>query len=56
MFSRESGEVSNAIIPMLSDYKDVCHTITFDNGGEFSEHQSIAEALEAGMYFAHPCM
>ncbi|EDM6258276.1 IS30 family transposase [Salmonella enterica] len=54
VFSRESGEVSNAIISMLSDYKDVCHTITFDNGGEFSEHQSIAEALEAEMYFAHP--
>lgn len=54
VFSREAGEVSNAIISMLSDYKDVCHTITSDNGGEFSEHQSIAAALEAEMYFAHP--
>lgn len=54
VFSREAGEVSNAIISMLSDYKDVCHTVTFDNGGEFSEHQSVAEALEAEMYFAHP--
>lgn len=41
-FSKEAGEVSNAIISMLSNYKDVCHTITFDNGGEFSELQSIA--------------
>lgn len=39
---------------MLSGYKDVCHTITCDNGGEFSEHQAIAEALEAEMYFAPP--
>jgi IS30 family transposase len=31
----------------LSDYKDVCHTITFDNGLEFSEHKEIAKALEA---------
>ena len=45
---------SNAIISLLSEYKDVCHTITFDNGGEFSEHKAIAKALEADMYFAHP--
>lgn len=54
VFSRKAGEISNAIISMLSDYKYVCHTITFNNGGEFREHQSIAEALEAEMYFAHP--
>ena len=54
VFSKESGEVSSAIISMLSSYKDVCHTITFDNGGEFSEHRAIAEALEAKTYFAHP--
>lgn len=39
---------------MQSDYKDACHTITFDNGREFSEHKVIAEALETEMYFAHP--
>lgn len=54
VFSKDAGEVGSAIISMLSGYKDVCHTITFDNGGEFSEHQAIAEALEAEMYFAHP--
>ncbi len=54
VFSKEAGEVSSAIISMLSSYKDVCHTITFDNGGEFSEHRAIAEALEAETYFAHP--
>lgn len=54
VFSKGAGEVSSAIISMLSGYKDVCHTITFDNGGEFSEHRAIAEALEAETYFAHP--
>ena len=54
VFSKDAMEVSKAIISMLSDYKDACHTITFDNGREFSEHKVIAEALEAEMYFAHP--
>lgn len=54
VFSKEALEVSDAIISLLSEYKDVCHTITFDNGREFSEHQRIATALEADMYFAHP--
>lgn len=54
VFSKEAVEVSSAIISMLSGYKDVCHTIKFDNGGEFSEHRAIAEALEAETYFAHP--
>ena len=54
VFSKDAGEVSRAIISMLSSYKDVCHTITFDNGGEFSEHRAIAKALEAETYFAHP--
>ncbi len=54
VFSKEAGEISEAIISMLSGYKDVCHTITFDNGREFSGHKAIAEALEAETYFAHP--
>ncbi|MBN3344412.1 hypothetical protein H5A44_18520 [Pectobacterium brasiliense] len=47
IFSKGSAEGSYAIIIMLSDYKNVCHTITFDNGWEFSDHKAIAEALEA---------
>ncbi len=52
--SKEASVVSQAIIEMLSDYKTHCFTLTFDNGGEFSEHKKIAEALEADTYFAHP--
>ena len=28
--------------------------LTADNGSEFVEHEEIAEALEAEVYFAHP--
>ena len=54
VFSKDAVEVSKAIISLLSEYQDVCHTITFDNGLEFSEHKAIAEALNADTYFAHP--
>lgn len=38
----------NTIISLLSEYKDVCYTITFDNGGDFiSQHKALVKALEA---------
>lgn len=42
-----------AIINMLH-LKDKVKTITLDNGLEFSGHETIARALEADIYFAHP--
>lgn len=54
VFSKDATEVSNAIISLLLEYKDAVHTITFDNGLEFSEHKAIAQALDAETYFAHP--
>ncbi|MGE0973123.1 IS30 family transposase (plasmid) [Klebsiella sp. WOUb02] len=54
VFSKDSAEVATAIISMLSGYKDVCRTITFDNGGEFTQHKEIAAALETETCFAHP--
>jgi len=35
-------------------HKKKCHTITFDNGKEFAEHELIAAELKADIYFAHP--
>ena len=35
-------------------YKDHVHTITADNGREFANHEEIAEALDAEIYFVHP--
>ncbi|XYX39790.1 IS30 family transposase [Candidatus Erwinia dacicola] len=54
VFSKDSAEVAAAIISLLSGYKDGCHTITFDNGREFTRHKEVADALEAETYFAHP--
>ncbi|XYX40260.1 IS30 family transposase [Candidatus Erwinia dacicola] len=54
VFSKDSAEVAAAIISLLSGYKEGCHTITFDNGREFTRHKEVADALEAETYFAHP--
>lgn len=46
--------VSKAIKRLLKPFKHNCHSITFDNGGEFADHQSIAKALKCDIYFAKP--
>ncbi|NJM44375.1 MAG: IS30 family transposase [Brachymonas sp.] len=52
--NKEATRVGEAIIEMLRPHKQVCHTITFDNGKEFAQHQYVADCLEAKVYFAHP--
>nr|WP_239250713.1 IS30 family transposase [Candidatus Nitrotoga sp. M5] len=39
---------------LLTPYKDKCHSITFDNGKEFAEHEKMAVELKADIYFANP--
>ena len=39
---------------LLRPYKHVCHTITFDNGKEFANHEDMAVELDTSIYFAHP--
>ena len=51
---KEAALVSEALIEMLSPFKELVFTITADNGKEFSEHEKIAAALNAQFYFAHP--
>ena len=46
--------VGSAIKRMLKPYQRLCKTITFDNGGEFAGHESIAKALRCKIYFAKP--
>jgi IS30 family transposase len=46
--------VAAAIIAVLMPYKTLIRTITFDNGLEFSQHESISESLDAKIYFANP--
>ncbi len=52
--SKHAEGVREVITGLLAPYEDKCHTITFDNGKEFAEHEKIAAALKADIYFAHP--
>jgi len=45
-------EVREAVADCLAPYK--VHTLTFDNGREFADHEGIAADLDARVYFAHP--
>jgi IS30 family transposase len=52
--SKSAEDVTRATIALLKPYKKHVHTITADNGREFANHEEIAKALEAKVYFAHP--
>jgi IS30 family transposase len=52
--NKRADIVANALIDMLSPFEDKVHTLTKDNGKEFSQHLKVAKALEAYVYFAHP--
>ncbi len=49
-----SAAVHQAVTRGLPPYKAQVHTITYDNGLEFSEHAGMAKDLEAQICFAHP--
>lgn len=49
---RTKGIVAKKIISLLAGLP--VHTITCDNGKEFTDHEKFAKALEAEVYFAHP--
>jgi transposase, IS30 family len=46
--------VRDAVVDGLSPYIDWVHTITYDNGREFADHEGMASDLETRIYFAHP--
>ncbi len=52
--SKEASKIVEATKSILSNLKDKVLTITFDNGGEFSHHAEITDALKAEIYFANP--
>jgi IS30 family transposase len=47
-------EVKRNCIDLLSPCAELVHTITVDNGKEFSDHRDIAAVLQTEIYFAHP--
>ena len=46
--------LAKAAVSHMRHIKKQVKTITFDNGLEFSEHETIAKGLDAAIYFAHP--
>jgi len=52
--AKKAQLVADAIKLLLGPIKDYVHTLTFDNGKEFTTHEQIAESLECDTYFAKP--
>ena len=52
--NKTADAVRQAILDLLGPLEDKVHTLTADNGKEFSQHEAIAESLNAEFYFAHP--
>jgi len=50
---RKAELVGQAVIDLLQPIADRAHTITADNGKEFSEHERIAKELVIDFFFAH---
>ena len=52
---KSARAVTEALLASLRPHASLVHTLTYDNGKEFSHHQVVAEVLNADGYFAHPC-
>ena len=52
--SKKADVVTQAIIELLHPIKKLVHTITSDNGKEFSYHEEIANKLNLKFYFCDP--
>ena len=52
--AKTAQEVGDAIVRCLEPVREFVHTITADNGKEFSGHARVSEELCAGFYFATP--
>ncbi len=51
---KSADAVEKELLHILLPLKDCIYTITSDNGKEFANHQSIAQKLTAGYFFARP--
>lgn len=51
---KNATQLSLETIKTLKKFKPYLHTITSDNGKEFSSHQHIAKALNIQYFFTHP--
>ena len=51
---KNASELALQTIRLMMPYKELVHSITSDNGTEFTNHEYIAQKLNADFYFAHP--
>lgn len=51
---RDAHLVNKQTLKLLKPFKEHVHTITSDNGKEFSAHEQLAACLQTSFYFAHP--
>ena len=51
---KDASPLTKAAIDALEPFRDQIHTITADNGKEFSFHEEIARKLNIFVYFAKP--
>lgn len=54
VLQKTAAAVRRAVVDGLAPYIDWVHTITYDNGREFADHEHMAGDLDARIYFAHP--
>ena len=53
--ARKTMELTTAAITiLLTSFKDFVHTITYDNGREFSGHMDVSDQLKCKGFFARP--
>jgi len=52
--SKKASDIEDETLRLLTPFKDRIHTITSDNGFEFSNHMNISKALNCNYYFCHP--
>ena len=52
--TKHSDGVAKIITALLKPMEQISHTITLDNGKEFSAHEEVAKFLNLTIYFAHP--
>ena len=51
---KKAEPVKQAMVALLQPFKAHVHTITYDNGKEFTRHEAVAATLECETYFAKP--
>ena len=53
--SKHASGVTQAALELLTPFaRQALHTVTFDNGSEFAQHERLKQTLGADTYFAQP--